>query len=198
LTQKLYRVRSQRRAGEYRCDTVVNDGSHASRGPEPGAGHGGSKEGERCHAADIECRGDGARRKTDAPCSGESFSFARNGATIPFARHERGILEYSGGVTDDLRLGLDEPRGAANALWIKTAELVNDVVGVEANGLGIVANERTRKDAGRPLGEVVALEACPEVGANLGNGDDGVDTDAAPLTFAAQSGTESVSIRHEY
>jgi hypothetical protein len=197
LTQKIYRVRSQGRAGEYRGDAVVNDGRHSCSSPETGPCNCGSKEGEKCRTADVDCRGDGARRQADAPGPGLSFSFVRGATTIPFAGHERGILEYSRGVADELRVSVDEPGCASIAVGVETAELVHHVVGIEADGFGIIANERARKDAGRPLGKVVAFEASPEVSANLGDRNNGVDTDTASLSFAAQSGAESVSIRHD-
>jgi hypothetical protein len=100
-------------------------------------------------------------------------------------------------MTDDFRVRLDQTCGAPVALREEAAEFVDEFVRVEADRFRVVADERAREDAARPLREIVALEPDPEIRADLGYRREGFDADAAPLTFAAQPGAEGVSFRHE-
>ena len=100
-------------------------------------------------------------------------------------------------MADDFRLRLDQARGAPIAERKQAAELVDQVIGVEADCFRVVADEGAGEDARGPFREVVALESDPEIGADLGDRGDGFDADAPPLTFAAEAGTEGVSFRPE-
>ena len=88
-------------------------------------------------------------------------------------------------MSNQLRLRPDDARAPAVTNGEQPAELVDDVVGIEPDRAGIVADEGPGKDAGGPPREVVPLEAVPEIHADLGDERDGSKTDVAPLAFAA-------------
>jgi hypothetical protein len=100
-------------------------------------------------------------------------------------------------MPNQLCLRFDDARGTTIAVRKEAAELVDNFVGVEANRLRVVADERAREDAGRPLGKVIALESKPEIGADFSDGNNRFDADTATFPFASETGTESVSVRHE-
>src|SRR4026207_867397 len=99
-------------------------------------------------------------------------------------------------MSNQLRLRLDDPRGASSAVRKQATELVDDFVGIETNGFGVVANKRAGEDARRPLREVVALQSKPEIGAAFRDGHYRFDADAAPFPFASKAGTKGISVRH--
>lgn len=94
-------------------------------------------------------------------------------------------------------MGFDDPGGTPIAIREQTAELVDNFVGVQAYGLGVVSNERAREDARRPFREVVSFQSEPEIRSYFRDGDYGLDADPAPFTFTAQAGPEGLSVRHE-
>ena len=101
-------------------------------------------------------------------------------------------------VSDERTVRLDHPLGAAVADGEQPAELVDDFVGVEADGAGVVAHERAGEDAGRPAREIVVLQAVPELRAHLGDRRDGFQRNAAALAFAPQAGSEGFPVRHGF
>src|SRR4029453_12238626 len=92
---------------------------------------------------------------------------------------------------------VDQPARTAVPYRKQPAELVDHVVGIEADRSSVVAHERARKDSRRPPREIVALEAFPEIAIDLGDRREGIKGDAAPFAFAAQPWTESIPIGHD-
>ena len=125
------------------------------------------------------------------------FSIAVGGAAVPASRCQRRIVEWRRRMSDEFCLRFDDACGPAIAVRKEPAELVDDFVGVQADGLRVIANEGTREYSGWPLGKVVAFEPEPEIGADFRDRHYGFDADPAPFTLAAQAGAEGVSVRHE-
>ncbi len=86
-------------------------------------------------------------RQPDAPGTRLGLAIARGRAAISATGNERGIFERTGRVSDQFGLGLDDSRRTTIAVRKQATELVDDIVRVEADGLGVVADECPRKDA---------------------------------------------------
>src|SRR3982751_1090217 len=100
-------------------------------------------------------------------------------------------------MADQFCLRFDDAPGASIPVRKEAAEFVDDFVCIQADGLGVIADERAREDAGGPLRKVVAFQAEPEIRTHFGDGHNRFDADAAPFAFTPKAGTEGVSIRHE-
>ena len=71
-------------------------------------------------------------------------------------------------VANELCLRLNQPAATPIPHGEKTAELVHDLVGIEADGAGVVAYEGPGEDPRRPARKVISLETVPQVTTNLG------------------------------
>ena len=67
---------------------------------------------------------------------------------------------------------------------------------VQADRAGVVADEGASEDPGRPARHVVALEAFPQIRADVGHRGDGVERDAAALASGREAWTEGIPVRH--
>src|SRR5688500_14553783 len=99
-------------------------------------------------------------------------------------------------VPDQPRLFADRRDDAPIAEWEEAAEVVHDFVRVETDRLRVVPDEGAGKDPFGPAREVVALEPLPELDADVGQGRDGFQGDAAPFPFPAQARTECFPFGH--
>ncbi len=88
-------------------------------------------------------------------------------------------------VAEQVRLRLNQAADAPVADGKQSAELVDDLVGIEADRPGVVADERTGEDPRRPAREVVAFQAFPQIDPDLGDRGDGIERNAAPFALRA-------------
>ncbi len=148
------------------------------------------------HAMSIEAetvRG----RQADSARPDLRLALAPRRATIALGWQQRGFVDFFRIMADQFGLRLDDACDATVAdIRKQPAELVDDFVGVEPDRPGVVTHEGARENAGGPFRKVILFEARPEVRADLGDGDDGTERDAAALTFAAEPGTEGIVFRH--
>jgi hypothetical protein len=73
----------------------------------------------------------------------------------------------------------------------QAAEVVHDFVGVETDGVCVIADERAGEKTTRPQREVVALEPHPEVDGHICEERDVVEGNTAALALASQARAES-------
>src|SRR6185503_4935136 len=99
-------------------------------------------------------------------------------------------------MSNEVGLRFDDSGGASIAVRKQPAKLVDDFVGIETNRFGVVTNKGAGEDAGGPLREVVAFEPEPQIGADLCDGHNRFDADAAAFPFAAKAGAKGISVRH--
>src|SRR5688572_27347658 len=117
-------------------------------------------------------------------------------AAVDAARDERRVVFAGRFVTDQAGLLADDRHDAPVAQRKQAAEVIHDFVRVETDGLRVVAHEGAREDPLRPARKVVALEALPELDADVGNRRDGFERNAAALAFAAEAWAKRIPFGH--
>jgi len=151
----------------------------------------------------LHSRPDALRTALALSKAGHKLRHAGPGASVSFEEAElQLLLEAVRFANDEVHWAArqretdTDPRRTAIALRKQTAELVDDVIGVEADGFGVVAHERAREETAGPLGEVVGFEPDPELDADVGLCRDGFERDTAAFAFTPQPGSEGVAFRH--
>ena len=136
------------------------------------------------------------RARSRARRAEDSSSGCDGGAAVAVGR-ERPAFGVREVMADELGLRLNQAAGSAIPEREQAAELVDDFVGVEADGAGVVADERPGENSRWPARKVVSFERLPQVPADLGDRGYGLDRDASPLALSAKTGAECIALGHE-